>query len=211
MTLEFTNEPQKKMWGLMQRKSLPDDWGMLFVFSPPQPINLWSFNCYIDLAVAFLDPSGVIQEISILKSYPDKMDPKRPVNSLRDLRRYPLNDPILDFYRKNSLVSKRPAAAALETDANFYSKHDIQVGDVLLYEMNNSKALFMHPLEIAEHIEKGKNRVIIKLETPQPIAIRDSQVYQLKFYGQVDELPVKQKDDISYSLEPVHAIFVETE
>ncbi len=140
--LEFAFDSDTKNWGLMQRKSLPDRYGMLFAQPSEARISLWAFNCYIDLAIAFLDRNGVIQEIAALKAYPEMMDPKRPVLSLKDMSLYPPNDPILQFYSKHAVTSKRPCSYALETDSSFFKKQKINVGDRLQWDRASSHGVF---------------------------------------------------------------------
>lgn len=134
MTLEYALDDYKKSWGLMQRRSLPSDYGMLFFYEPAKKIKLWSFNCHIDLAVAFLDERGAIQEIAYLKAHPQMMDPQRPVNSLEEIALYPRSDPILHFFSRNGICSKKKACAALETEASFFQRHHLTVGDLLILE-----------------------------------------------------------------------------
>jgi hypothetical protein len=50
--------------GLMHRRSLPTDRGMLFVFPEAGPQCMWMKNTYVPLSVAFLDERGVILNIA---------------------------------------------------------------------------------------------------------------------------------------------------
>src|SRR5215472_2828007 len=49
--------------GLMNRFSLQNDHGMLFVFDAPQPLAFWMKNTYIPLSIAYIDASGRIVNI----------------------------------------------------------------------------------------------------------------------------------------------------
>jgi uncharacterized protein len=49
--------------GLMHRKSLPENHGMLFVYPEPGPHAMWMLNTPIPLSVAFVDADGVILNI----------------------------------------------------------------------------------------------------------------------------------------------------
>ena len=50
--------------GLMHRKSLAPNTGMLFVFDEAAPHCMWMKNTYIPLSVAFIDAQGVIINIA---------------------------------------------------------------------------------------------------------------------------------------------------
>jgi hypothetical protein len=50
--------------GLMHRPSLPENQGMLFVFTEPERHSMWMMNTSIPLSVAFLDKDGIILNMS---------------------------------------------------------------------------------------------------------------------------------------------------
>ena len=59
-----TREEQQK--GLMYRKHLPQNHGMIFIFNPPRVANMWMRNTLIPLDMVFFDHTGRV--ISVHKN-----------------------------------------------------------------------------------------------------------------------------------------------
>lgn len=60
------NETQREL-GLMYRKTMPENNGMLFVFDQPAGICMWMKNTILPLSVAFMDSTGKIINIADMK------------------------------------------------------------------------------------------------------------------------------------------------
>jgi uncharacterized membrane protein (UPF0127 family) len=58
--IEKAITPQQKMRGLMHRKSLEKDAGMLFVFKKPQIIRMWMKDTIIPLDMVFIRNNQVV-------------------------------------------------------------------------------------------------------------------------------------------------------
>lgn len=71
--LEVTRTPAEQSLGLMYRRNLPDDRGMLFSFSLPQRVSFWMKNVVIPLDMVFLR-DGVVRAIAA-NVPPCKQDP----------------------------------------------------------------------------------------------------------------------------------------
>lgn len=89
-----------RMRGLMQRKSMPVQRGMLFVFERDARHCMWMKNTYLPLSVAFLDAQGRILNI-------EEMQP----------------------HSEDQHCAAQPARYALEMNAGWFAKRGIEQGD----------------------------------------------------------------------------------
>ncbi|MGB3632459.1 MAG: DUF192 domain-containing protein, partial [Rubrobacteraceae bacterium] len=89
--------------GLMNRTSLGEDRGMLFVFEEEATLSFWMKNTLIPLSVAYIDSEGRIVDIQ-------KMEP--------------LDDDPPHY------ASAEPAQYALEVNQGFFEERGVEVGDM---------------------------------------------------------------------------------
>ncbi|HNW30052.1 MAG TPA: DUF192 domain-containing protein [Spirochaetota bacterium] len=79
LQVELADTEPLRMKGLMGRKTMREDRGMLFVFDREQKMNFWMKNTYIPLSIAYINKIGVINEIRDMKpldtsvTYPSAM------------------------------------------------------------------------------------------------------------------------------------------
>ena len=64
LTAEVAHTEATRSRGLMHRRMLPENRGMLFVFERIDRHAMWMMNTYIPLSVAFLDAQGIIINIA---------------------------------------------------------------------------------------------------------------------------------------------------
>ena len=64
LTAEVAHTENTRSQGLMHRRMLPENRGMLFVFPKTDLHAMWMMNTYVPLSVAFLDAQGVIVNIA---------------------------------------------------------------------------------------------------------------------------------------------------
>jgi len=66
LKVDIAETPFQHQRGLMYRKKLGEDEGMLFKFKNPQNLKFWGVNTYIPLAIAFVSPEKEIKKISYI-------------------------------------------------------------------------------------------------------------------------------------------------
>ena len=71
--VEIADSDEERQVGLMNRESLPDNAGMLFVFEEDVSFGFWMKNTLIPLSIAFADADGEI--VRILDMEPCEADP----------------------------------------------------------------------------------------------------------------------------------------
>ena len=82
---EIAATPAQTSRGLMFRRQLPENQGMLFVFAEPRQLAFWMRNTSIPLDIGYFDDSGELREI-----YPLEPRDERPVRSRGTNMRYAL-------------------------------------------------------------------------------------------------------------------------
>ncbi|HNQ01419.1 MAG: DUF192 domain-containing protein [Syntrophobacterales bacterium] len=99
--VEVADTLEKQERGLMFRRSLPENEGMLFVYREPIELSFWMRNTLIPLDIAFVGADGVILNIH---------------------QAHPLDESVL--YR-----SAGAAKYVIETNRGWFARHGIGPGD----------------------------------------------------------------------------------
>ena len=102
--VEVAKTPEERSYGLMGRKYLGKDEGMLFIFETEDYHGFWMKNTLIPLSIAFIEKNGRIVWITDMK---------------------PLT---LDSH-----VPPQPILYALEMNKGWFSSRGIKVGDVVRF------------------------------------------------------------------------------
>ncbi len=92
--------------GLMWRYALPEGTGMLFIFTPQQPLSFWMRNTLIPLDMIFIDEAGKV--VSIAENAEPRTLTSRP--------------------------SAKPAKYVLEVPGGWSAKHKVKAGDAVRFD-----------------------------------------------------------------------------
>ena len=100
LTAEIADTQGTRNEGLMHRRSLPENHGMLFVFDYESQVSFWMKDTEIPLSIAFIAADGTIRQIEDMK--PESMA---------------------------SVVSRRNVLYALEVNQGWFRDRGIETGD----------------------------------------------------------------------------------
>ena len=105
LNVEIADTPESRQLGLMNRPSLPDDAGMLFVFESTSRLAFWMRNTLIPLSVAFIDEQWKIVDIQDMRVGPNPQTGQ------------------IEIYE-----SAQPSRYALEVNQGLFARRGIGVG-----------------------------------------------------------------------------------
>ena len=105
LKVEVAATHEERLLGLMYRKKLPDNKGMLFIYPSERIIKLWMKNTSIPLSVAFLNKNKKIINI-------EKMEPNQT---------------------KIIYKSKDFALYAVEVNQGWFELNTVSVGDIFKF------------------------------------------------------------------------------
>lgn len=100
-TVEIAKSPRQQAQGLMFRRRLAADAGMLFLYAQPQIIRMWMKNTFIPLDMIFIGADGRIVSI-VERTIPQSLE---------------------------TVSSAKPANAVLEVNGGTVSRLKIRTGD----------------------------------------------------------------------------------
>lgn len=107
ITVEIADNDATREKGLMNRRSMEPDHGMLFVFQEEKKLSFWMKNTLIPLSIAYISKSGEIKEIYDM---------------------YPLDE--------TPIRSSRYVLYALEMNQGWFKANGIKPGDRIILPQN---------------------------------------------------------------------------
>jgi uncharacterized membrane protein (UPF0127 family) len=106
ITVELAKSPEQQARGLMFRKDLAQDTGMLFIYSEEQRMSFWMKNTFIPLSIGFFDKNQILVDVQEMEPVKSEMQSRIP-----------------------SYQSLKPAKYALEMPAGWFRKNKIRLGE----------------------------------------------------------------------------------
>lgn len=100
---EIAEKAEDRNHGFMERKTIPDGTGMLFIFERDQILSFWMHNTPHPLSIAYIDSKGKIRNI------------------------YDMNP-----YSRDSILSTVSVRYALEVPQGWFKKNGITEGDAII-------------------------------------------------------------------------------
>lgn len=116
LKVEIAATDEQKEHGLMFRKKLREDSGMIFIFDREQTLTFWMKNTFIDLDIGYFDRKKKLVDIQTMKAAGSVMMERPP-----------------------SYPSRIPAMYALEVKRGWFAKHKIKIGDV--FSLDDSREI----------------------------------------------------------------------
>ena len=108
--VEVAQTPAELQKGLMHRTEMPNNNGMIFVFDPIRPVQMWMKNTKLSLDMLFVAGNG---KIVMIKEKATPMSTDR-------------------------ISCKEPVRAVIELNAGQVSRHQIQIGDLVNHKSFDS-------------------------------------------------------------------------
>ncbi len=114
--LEVAANEKSRAKGLMNRKKIDDDGGMIFIYKRAGVRSFWMKNCLVDIDLLYLDGRGRIVSMHKMKKEPPRGENESVVDYERRLKRY---------------ASRRPAQFIIELKPGWIDRLKPKVGETI--------------------------------------------------------------------------------
>lgn len=101
VVLELALDDVQRARGMMYRRELEENRGMLFLYVDEHPLSFWMKNTWIPLSIAFIKDDGRIINIEEMRPHLESV----------------------------SYKSREPCRIAIEMNAGWFAKHGLEAGD----------------------------------------------------------------------------------
>lgn len=113
LRVEIASTPSQQAQGLMFRRELSPDRGMVFMFRRAQKLSFWGVNTYIPLDIAFVDDENRIVEIKDIKPLSERM-----------------------------VQSEQACKMAIEANLGYFNGNNIKLGDYVKIDSESGEIFF---------------------------------------------------------------------
>lgn len=116
LQIEVADTPEARSQGLMLRRRLAENAGMLFIFEEQRLWGFWMKNTLIPLSIAYIDTGWKIVDIKDMKVAPDP-----------------------DVGPFEIYASRKPFKYALEVNQGYFKRKGIAIGARVQFEFKSSR------------------------------------------------------------------------
>lgn len=142
LKLEVADNDEARLKGLMHRKEIPENTGMIFDFETPDYYSMWMKNTYVPLDMIFMNNDGVVVSLAVdrkplTEDYinPCNLKYEEIVAQHSDDKNWSMDDYVDEFFDDCEASFSRPEFATryvIEVPAGTIKKANIKLGDKLL-------------------------------------------------------------------------------
>ncbi len=128
--LELAIDADARALGLMNRTSIDEHGGMLFVFPDKgvQPQSFWMKNCLVDIDIIYLDPHGKVTATHRMKAQPPKSQSETEADYEGRIRQH-------------AYPSGYPAQFAIELKSGWLDQLNLKIEDQINLDIARLKAM----------------------------------------------------------------------
>lgn len=141
LKLEVADNDEARLTGLMNRKKIPENTGMIFDFEKPDYYSMWMKNTYVPLDMIFINNDGVVSTLAadrkpLTEDYinPCNLKYEEIVAQHSDDKNWSMDDYVDEFFDDCEASFSKPEKATryvIEVPAGTIKKAGIEYGDKL--------------------------------------------------------------------------------
>jgi uncharacterized protein len=145
--VSIADTDEKRAYGLMNRKALDFDKGMLFKFPYPHHLKFWMKKTYIPLDIAFIDDDLQITQIASMS---------------------PLNT--------NQVMSQKPCRYAIEVNRGWFEKNKVKEGCYITGVLKKDMKL-ISKVTVEKDDNKPKEKIDLKVDDEKEPEIKEDSLF----------------------------------